>query len=377
MSSLWDTGGRVRSNMTGQSTEERSVMQRAGGLHSRGVTMRVWHMGTGGILGLCCVLLMALAMPEANAAGEVVVYSARIEKLIKPMFDAFTAETGIKVTYFTANEAELFERLKAEGANTQADVLMTVDAGNLWLAEQAGLLQDFDSSPIMANIPAHLRARNNVWVGLSVRARPIMYSTERVKPAELSTYEALGDPKWRGRLCLRSSMKVYTQSLVATMIKTLGEQRTEEIVRGWMANAPHISNSDPQMLEAIAAGQCDVTLANTYYLARLKAENPALPVAVFWPNQDDRGVHVNISGAGVTKHARHQAEAIKLLEFLSSTKAQNLYADDIYEYPANPAVRPNSLITAWGTFKADTVDVAAAGEFQVAAVKLLDRVGYK
>jgi iron(III) transport system substrate-binding protein len=323
------------------------------------------------------VWLITLPVVKAGETGEVIVYSARIEKLIKPMFDAFTAETGIAVRYFTASEAELFERLKAEGANTQADVLMTVDAGNLWLAEQAGLLQDFDSAQIAANIPAHLRARNNVWVGLSVRARPIMYSTERVQPSELSTYEALGDPKWRGRLCLRTSGKVYTQSLVATMIKTLGEQRTEEIVRGWMANTPRISNSDAQMLESIAAGQCDVTLANTYYLARIKAEKPAFPVAVFWPNQADRGVHVNVSGAGVTKHAKHRAEAIKLIEFLSSTKAQNLYADTVYEYPANPAVQPSSLIAAWGTFQADTVDVAATGELQVAAVKLMDRVGYK
>jgi iron(III) transport system substrate-binding protein len=314
---------------------------------------------------------------EAQRAEAVVVYSARIEKLIKPMFDAFTAQTGIPVRSFSANEAELFERLKAEGANTPADVFMTVDAGNLWLAEDAGLLQGFDSPTIAANIPAHLRAKDNAWVGLAVRARPIMYSSARVPPAELSTYEALGDPKWQGRLCLRTSQKVYSQSLVATMIKTLGERRTEAIVRGWMTNEPHIFNSDSKMLEAIAAGQCDVTIANTYYLARLKADKPDFPVAVFWPNQQDRGVHVNISGAGVTKHAKHRAQAIQLLEFLSSTQAQNLYADGNYEYPANPDVKPHALIAAWGPFKADTVDVAAAGERQVAAVKLMDRVGYK
>lgn len=313
----------------------------------------------------------------ASEAGEVVVYSARIEKLIKPMFDAFTAETGIQVKYFTANEAELFERLKAEGDKTPADVFMTVDAGNLWLAEQAGLLQGIDSPTLDANIPAHLRAANNVWVGLAVRARPLMYSTARVQPSALSTYEALGDATWHGRLCFRTSRKVYTQSLVATMIKALGEQQTEAIVRGWMANEPRIFNSDSEMLKAIAAGQCDVTMANTYYLARLKAEKPDFPVAVFWPNQQGRGVHVNISGAGVTKHAKHRAQAIRLLEFLSSTKAQNLYADGNYEYPANPAVKPHALLAAWGTFKADTVDVAAAGELQVTAVKLMDRVGYK
>lgn len=323
------------------------------------------------------LLFSALLAREAYAEDEVVVYSARIEQLIKPMFDAFTAQTGIKVRYFTASEAELFERLKAEGANTPADVLMTVDVGNLWLAEQADLLQGFDSPLIAQNVPTHLRAKNNVWVGLAVRARPIMYSTQRVKPADLSTYEALGDPKWQGRLCFRTSRKVYTQSLVATMIKTLGEARTEEIVRGWMHNEPRIFDSDSKILEAIAAGQCDVTMVNTYYLARLVAKDPQFPVAILWPNQQDRGVHINISGAGVTKHAKHRAAAIKLLEFLSSAPAQNLYADENYEYPINAAVKPHGLLAAWGSFKADTVDVAAAGELQVAAVKLMDRVGYK
>lgn len=326
---------------------------------------------------LSALVFRSVPVLEAREPESVVVYSARIEKLIKPMFDAFTAKTGVKVEYFTASEAELFERLKAEGSHTPADILMTVDAGNLWIAEEAGILRGFQSSTIAKNIPAHLRAKDNAWVGLSVRARPIMYSTERVKPTELSTYEALGNPRWRGRLCLRTSRKVYTQSLVATMIKTLGEQRTEEVVRTWMKNEPHIFNSDTKMLEVIAAGQCDVTIANTYYLARLQAKNPAFPVAVFWPNQNDRGVHVNVSGAGVTKHAKHRAEAIRLIEFLSSSEAQHLYADANYEYPANPVVKPDTLIAAWGTYKGDTVDVAAAGALQAAAVKLMDRVGYK
>lgn len=308
---------------------------------------------------------------------EVIVYSARIEKLIKPMFDAFTENTGIQVKYFTASGPELFERLKAEGTNTPADLFMTVDAGNLWIAEQAGLLQGFASDTIEKHIAAHLRATDNAWVGLSVRARPIMYSAARVQPSELSTYEALANSKWQKRLCLRTSRQVYTQSLVATMIKTLGEKHAEEVVRGWIVNEPRILDSDTKILEAIAAGQCDVGLTNTYYLAHLKAKDPAFPVAVFWPNQHDRGVHVNISGAGVTKHAKNRSRAIKLIEFLSSPEAQNLYADANYEYPANPAVKPSPLIAAWGTFKADQVDVAAAGELQAAAVKLMDRVGYK
>lgn len=319
----------------------------------------------------------ALAPEAAELARDVNVYSARIETLIKPMFDAFTQKTGIQVKYFTASEKELFERLKAEGANTPADLFMTVDAGNLWIAEQAGLLQGFTSDTIEKNIPGHLRAKDNAWVGLSVRARPIMYGTERVKLSELSTYEALGDPKWQGRLCLRTSRQVYTQSLVATMIKTLGEERTEGVVRRWIANQPHIFDSDTRLLEAIAAGQCEVGIANTYYLARLQAKDPKFPVAVFWPNQNGRGVHVNISGAGVTKYAKHREHTLQLIEFLSSTEAQSLYADANYEYPANAAVKPSTLIAAWGTFKADQVDVAAAGELQVAAVKLMDRVGYK
>lgn len=326
---------------------------------------------------LIAAALFLGAQAGAAAADEVVVYSARIESLIKPMFDAFTAKTGIKARYFTASEKELYERMKAEGSKSPADILMTVDAGNLWLAEQAGLLQGFKSAPIEKNIPAHLRSKDNSWVGLSLRARPIMYGTGRVQPSELSTYEALGDPKWRGRICFRTSRQVYTQSLVATMIKALGEKRAEEIVRGWMANQPRIIDSDTKVLETIAAGQCDVGLTNTYYLARLKTKDPGFAVAPFWPNQNDRGVHVNISGAGVTKYGKNRANAIKLIEFLSSPEAQNVFADANYEYPANPKVMPHPLIAAWGTFKADQVDVAAAGEFQVSAVKLLDRVGYR
>jgi iron(III) transport system substrate-binding protein len=334
--------------------------------------------------GITLVMLMSILLLQpltfaqtAGPTGEVVVYSARIEALIKPMFDAFTATTGIAVKSFTAGEKELFERLQSEGGNTPADIFMTVDVGNLWLADHADLLQGFSSEVIDKNIPSHLRAKGNEWIGLSVRARPIMYSTERVKPNELSTYEALGDPKWQGKLCLRTSKKVYTQSLVAAMLHTLGEERTEGILRRWMANQPRIFDSDSKLLEATAAGQCDVGVANTYYLAALLAKNPQFPVAVFWPNQGDRGVHINISGAGLTKYAKHRDHAIRLIEFLSTPEAQSLYGDVNYEYPANPAVKPNTLITAWGEFKADSMDIAAAGELQTAAVKLMDRVGYK
>ena len=199
-----------------------------------------------------------------------------------------------------------------------------------------------------------------------------------MKPAELSTYEDLASPKWKGRLCLRTSKKVYNQSLIAMMIARFGEAQTEKIVRGWVANlATDVFPDDTKMMEAIAAGQCDVGIVNTYYYGRLMKKKPELPLALFWPNQKDRGVHVNVSGAGVTQHAKHRAAAVKLLEWLSSEKAQNLFADENLEYPANPKVNPASAVAAWGHFKQDTINVTEAGKRQAEAVKLMDRAGYK
>jgi len=330
-------------------------------------------------LALLATLLCSLTMVSpASAAGEVVVYSARNEQLIKPLFDAFTKETGIAVKFVTDKEGPLMQRLKAEGANTPADILLTVDAGNLWEAANEGLLQPVDSKELDKNVPAHLRDPGNRWFGLSVRARTIAYNTQKVKPADLSSYEDLAGPKWKGRLCLRTSKKVYNQSLVGMLIAQHGEAKTEEIVRGWVANlATEPFSDDTKTLEAIAAGQCDVGLVNTYYFGRLMEKNPKLPLALFWPNQDGSGVHVNVSGAGVTKHAKHKAEAVKLLEFLSSSKAQNLFADVNLEYPVNPAVKPDPVVAAWGSFKQNPINVSKAGEFQAAAVKLMDRAGYK
>ena len=193
-------------------------------------------------------------------------------------------------------------RLKAEGANTPADILITVDAGNLWQAEQMGILQPLNSEKIKANIPAQYRSSTDGWTGLSLRARTIVYSTDRVDPKELSTYEALADENWDGRLCLRTSKKVYNQSLTATLIETHGAEKTEKLVKGWINNlATDVFSDDTALLEAINAGQCDVGIVNTYYFGRLHKQNPDLKVKLFWPNQDDRGVHVNLSGAGITK----------------------------------------------------------------------------
>jgi iron(III) transport system substrate-binding protein len=255
--------------------------------------------------------------------------------------------------------------------------LITVDAGNLWNAARAGLLARVDSPEIQASIPAHLRDPENRWVGLTVRARTIMYNTQRVKPDELSTYEALGDPKWRGRVCLRTSGHVYNQSLLATMIKRYGEPKTEALVRGWVANNPTLINGDTKILEAMAAGQCDVGLTNTYYLGRIVAKDPSFPVAPFWANQQTTGTHINISGAGVTAHSKNRADAIKLIEFLTSPEAQQLFADSNFEYPANPQAAVSPILAKWGKFKQDDTNVAAAGEFQAAATRLADRAGYK
>jgi len=330
-------------------------------------------------LALLATFLSSLAITAPGfGADEVVVYSARNEQLIKPMFDAFTKESGIAVKFVTDKEGPLMQRLKAEGPNTPADMLLTVDAGNLWEAANEDLLQPVDSKELDKNVPAHLRDPKNRWFGLSVRARTIAYNTQKVNPGELSTYENLATPKWKGRLCLRTSKKVYNQSLVGMLIAQHGEAETEEIVRGWVANlATEPFSDDTKTLEAIAAGQCDVGLINTYYFGRLMEKNPKLPLALFWPNQSGSGVHVNVSGAGVTKYAKHKAQAVKLLEFLSSSKAQNLFADVNMEYPVNPAVKPDPVVASWGSFRQNPINVSKAGEFQAAAVKLMDRAGYK
>jgi iron(III) transport system substrate-binding protein len=312
----------------------------------------------------------------AGAAEEVVLYTARHYGQ-EPAFDAFTKRTGIQLKILTGEAGPLYERLKAEGDRSPADVLLTVDAGNLWNAARGGLLSPVTSATLAANVPAHLRDPETRWFGLTMRARTIMYNPKKVTPAELSTYEALGDPKWKGRLCLRSSGYIYNQSLVATFIKRHGEPRTETIVKGWVANQPTIIQGDTKILEAIAAGQCDVGLANSYYLARLLAKDPNFPVALFWANQQTTGTHVNVSGAGITTHARNRAGAIRLLEFLSTTEAQQMFANTSMEFPVNAKAEVHPIVRAWGPFKQDDINVASAGEFQAAATRLSDRAGYK
>ena len=327
---------------------------------------------------------LAVSGSLAYAVDGIVVYSARNEQLIKPLFDAYTRQTGISIQFITDKEGSLLEKLKAEGANTPADLLITVDAGNLWQAAHLGVLQAVQSSQLMANIPAHLRDPGNQWFGLSVRARTLVYNKNKVSPAQLSTYEALGDAQWKGRLCLRTSKKVYNQSLVAMLIAEHGEQATEKIVKSWVANlATDPFPDDTKAMEAVAAGQCDVTVVNTYYFGRLMEKMPNLPLGIYWPNQNTHqekgagGVHVNSSGAGITRHAKHKDAALKFLEWLSSEQAQNMFADANLEYPVNPRVKPDAAVAAWGDFRQSTLSIVTAGELQGAAVRLMDRAQYK
>lgn len=325
-------------------------------------------------------LALALALPTSPAVAqdEIVVYSARNEHLIKPIFEKYTEQTGVKVKYITDKAGVLLERLKAEGERSPADIYLTVDAGNLWQAAKAGVLQPVDSETLNANVPANLRDPENRWFGLSVRARTIVYNTNTGIQDKLESYETLADEAWKGRLVLRTSKKVYNQSLVASLIATHGEEKAENIVKGWvdnLATAPF--SNDTKALEAVAAGIGDVTIVNTYYLGRLMKQKPDLPLAIFWPNQETDGVHMNVSGAGLTAHAKNKEGAIRLLEWLSGTEAQENFAGLNMEYPVNNSVPLEPLVKKWGTFKGNPMNVAIYGELQADAIKLMDRAQYK
>ncbi|MDX1592835.1 MAG: Fe(3+) ABC transporter substrate-binding protein [Gammaproteobacteria bacterium] len=329
-------------------------------------------------------IAVAVATPPAFAAEEVNLYSARKEELIKPLLDRFTDATGIEVNLVTGKADALLKRLETEGRNTPADLLVTVDAGRLHRAVVADLLQPVESDVLAERIPSAYRHPENQWFGLSIRSRVMMYAKDRVDPSELSTYEDLADPKWKGRICIRSSSNIYNQSLVASLIAVHGEELTERWAEGLVANmARPPSGGDRDQIKAVAAGQCDVAVANTYYLGTmLTSSDPAqreaaAEVAVFWPNQDGRGAHVNISGAGVTKYARNRDNAVKLLEFLVSDSSQQWYAEANSEYPAVSGVPLSDTLQAWGHFRADDLNLAVLGRNNAAAVKLMDRAGWK
>lgn len=330
-------------------------------------------------------LAFTLAVPPALwAADEVNLYSARKEDLIKPLLDRFTEQTGIRVNLVTGKADELLKRLQSEGINSPADLLLTVDAGNLHRAKEAGVTQAVGSEALAAAIPAAYRDPEGHWFGLSLRSRPILYVDGKVDPSELSTYEDLADPKWKGRICIRSSDNIYNQSMVASMIAADGVEAVEGWAKGLVANlARPPKGGDRDQISAAAAGQCDIAIANTYYLAAmLTGSDPADRAAaeklrVFWPNQDGRGTHVNVSGAALTQSAKHRDPAVRLLEFLASDASQEWYAQTNGEYPVRPGIPLSATLAAWGDYKADDINLSRLGELNAEAVRLMDRAGWK
>ena len=338
--------------------------------------MKLWKTA------LCMGLVGVATLAQAAQPQAVTVYSSRIEALLKPTLDEYTKQTGVKINLLTDRGGSLSERLAAEGASSPADVLITVDVGNLWSAAERGLLQKIDSPTLNANVPANFRDAGSRWWGLSQRERTIFYAADRVKPEQLSTYEDLADPKWKGKLCLRTSKQAYTQSLVAMLIAKHGVEKTEAITKGWVANlAGDVFTNDNSLLKAIAAGQCDVGIANTYYFGRILAKEPDFnkQVKLFWANQgkDEGGTHVNLSGAGVVKHAKNPEGARKLLEWLSSAKVQTAYTHGTYESPINKQAEADPIVKAWGKFTPSSLNAGDIGSHQAEAIKLLDRVGYR
>jgi iron(III) transport system substrate-binding protein len=318
------------------------------------------------------------------AVAEVNVYSARQESLIKPLLDRFAEQTGAKVNLVTGKGDALLTRLKSEGMNSPADVLLTVDAGRLYRAQEASILQALESDDLNRLIPSHLRSADNQWYGLSVRARVIVFAKDRVKANQLSTYEALSDPQWQGKICVRSSSNIYNQSLVAGMIASQGMLKTEAWLKAFVANfARPPAGGDRDQIKAVASGQCDVAVVNSYYLGGMllsddqAQQTAASKVTLFWPNQKDRGTHVNISGAGITQSAKNIELAQKLIAFLASNESQEWYAERNNEFPVRDAVKVSTVLESWGPFVADTLNVTELGRNNAAAIMAMDRAGWK
>lgn len=329
---------------------------------------------------------LALLAPAAgNAAdGAVNVYSARHYDTDNALYQEFTDETGIEVNLIEGESDQLIARIKAEGRNSPADMLITVDAGRLWRAEEAGILAPISTPMLEERVPASLRHPDGLWYGLSKRVRVIVYAKDRVDPATLTTYEDLADPAWRGRVCIRSSTNVYNQSLVASMIEANGVEATETWAQGLVDNfARPPAGGDTDQILAVEAGECDVAVVNHYYFVRLlKSDDPAEreaaeAIGIVFPNQDDRGAHANVSGAGVIATAPNKENAVAFLEYLTTDQAQAYFAMGNNEFPVVEGVKMEPILVDWGPFKTDQINAAKYGEHNAEAVKLMDRVGWK
>ena len=333
------------------------------------------------------VLLAAAVVAVPATAQEKVLnlYTARHYQTDDALYANFTHQTGIRINRIEGGEDALFERIKNEGANSPADVFITVDVGRLWRAEQAGFFARLKSPVLGSRIPSAYRDPEGQWFGFSARARVIAYNKSAVKPGEIRNYEDLADPKWKGRICVRSSSHPYNLSLVGSVIAHLGEQKAEEWVRGLKNNlARDPKGGDTDQLTAAAAGECDLAIANTYYIVRLmrsgRAEDKAVmqKLGVVWPNQDNRGAHMNISGGGMLKNAPHRDAALRFLEYLASDQAQAYFANGNNEWPVVPGVVTNNPeLESLGKFKMDAINVGLLGKNQPLAQRIADRAGYK
>lgn len=333
---------------------------------------------------LALALVAAAALPAPAQEKALNLYSSRHYQTDDALYANFTKQTGIKVNRIEANEDALLERLKNEGARSPADVLVTVDAGRLWRAEQLGLFQPVNSKVLMERIPGELRHPDGLWFAFSVRARPVFYLKGAVDPKQVRDYEDLADPKWKGKVCVRSSSNMYNLSLMSSMIAGVGPVKAEEWAKGVVANlARSPKGGDTDQLKAVAAGECQVAIANTYYYVRLmKSARPeeravAEKVGVIFPNQSGRGTHVNVSGAGVLKYAPHRDNAVRFLEYLASDEAQAYFANGNNEYPAVGKVKGNRELASLGEFRKDSLNVSVLGKNQAAAQQAYDRAGWK
>ncbi len=316
--------------------------------------------------------------PELN------IYTSRHYQTDEALYDRFTELTGIRINRLEGKGDQLIERIRSEDVNSPADILITVDAGRLWRAEQAGLFQPVQSAVLEERVPAHLRHPDGLWFGFSTRARLIFYNKQEIEPGAVKTYEDLADPRWRGRVCIRSSGNIYNQSLLGAIIAADGKAEAEGWAQGVVNNfARHPTGGDTDQIRSVAAGECGLAVANSYYFARLlksdKADDKAVvaSLGVVFPNQEGRGAHVNVSGAGVLKYAPHPEAAVKFLEYLVSEEAQRYFADGNNEYPAVNGVAANSVLERLGSFKADPLNVSLLGETQPQAQRIFDRVGWE
>ena len=329
---------------------------------------------------LLFLLLLLPYVAKGTSEKTLFVYSSRKEHLIKEIFQYYHRQTGVRIKYLTGKAGMLIQRLKEEGIYSPADLLLTADAGNLWHAAQQGLLLPISSEKLEKNIPSYLRDPNGLWFALSVRTRILVYNEKLLSPSAISSYENLAQDKWKGKICLRTAKKVYNQSLVAMLIHQHGKKKTKNIITGWVKNTVDIFPSDTLVLKAIAKGQCQIGIVNDYYYSQLMKKNASLPLKIYWPNQknNERGVHINISGAGILKHTKKRNLALTFLEWLSKGDAQKIFSDLNMEYPANPRIPVNPQLLKWGEFKMNTTfNLAKVGVFQKEAIKLMNEAGYR